>query len=80
MRRMSCINTIQMQEEFKIEGEYIELMQFLKAIGLAQTGGHAKMIVDSEMVIRDGKVELRRRAKLRAGEKIQIRDQVYSLK
>ncbi|MCH2230620.1 MAG: RNA-binding S4 domain-containing protein [Crocinitomicaceae bacterium] len=69
-----------MQEEFKIEGDYIELMQFLKAIGLAQTGGHAKMIVDSEMVMRDGEVELRRRAKLRAGEMIQIRDQVYNLK
>ena len=30
---------------FTIEGEYIELIQLLKAIGLAQTGGHAKMIV-----------------------------------
>ncbi|MDG1146908.1 MAG: RNA-binding S4 domain-containing protein, partial [Crocinitomicaceae bacterium] len=27
---------------------------------MAQTGGHAKMIVDSEMVIRNGEVETRR--------------------
>lgn len=69
-----------MQEEFKIEGEYIELMQLLKAIGMAQTGGHAKMIVDSEMVIRDGEVETRRRAKLRAGEQIKIKDHTIDLK
>lgn len=77
---MSCINTIQMQEEFKIEGEYIELMAFLKAIGLAQTGGHAKMIVDSEMVFRNGEIETRRRAKIRSGEQLKIQDQVYNLK
>ena len=38
-----------MEQIFKIEGEYIELIQLLKAIGLANTGGHAKMIVDQEM-------------------------------
>jgi ribosome-associated protein len=69
-----------MHEEFKIDGEYIELMQLLKAIGMAQTGGHAKMIVDSEMVIRDGEVETRRRAKLRAGEQIKIKDHIIDLK
>ena len=36
---------------FKINGEYIELLALLKALGIAQTGGHAKMIVDSEEVI-----------------------------
>jgi len=40
--------------DFKVEGDYIELIQLLKALGLAQTGGHAKMIVDEEMVIRNG--------------------------
>ncbi|MDG1777456.1 MAG: RNA-binding S4 domain-containing protein [Crocinitomicaceae bacterium] len=69
-----------MQEEFKIDGEYIELMQLLKAIGMAQTGGHAKMIVDSEMVIRNGEVETRRRAKIRSGEQIQIKDHTIDLK
>ena len=53
-----------MEQNFKIEGEYIELIQLLKAIGLAQTGGHAKMIVDEEMVIRNGEIETRKRAKI----------------
>lgn len=57
---------------FKIEGEYIELIQLLKAIGLAQTGGHAKMIVDEEMVVRNGEIETRKRAKLIIGDVIEV--------
>ncbi len=59
-------------EEFKIEGEYIELMALLKALGIAETGGHAKHIVDAGEVIRNGQVETRRRAKLIPGELIEI--------
>lgn len=58
--------------EFKIEGEYIELIQLLKAIGLAESGGHAKMIVNTEMVKRNGELELRKRAKLTPGEVIEV--------
>jgi ribosome-associated protein len=63
-----------MEQIFKIEGEYIELIQLLKAIGLANTGGHAKMIVDQEMVIRNGEIETRKRAKIIAGDVIEITD------
>lgn len=63
-----------MEQIFKIEGEYIELIQLLKAIGLANTGGHAKMIVDQEMVTRNGEIETRKRAKLIAGDIIEITD------
>ncbi len=63
-----------MTEEFKIEGEYIELLQLLKATGIAQTGGHAKMIVDDEVVFRNGELETRKRAKLVPGDVIVIED------
>ena len=69
-----------MHEEFKIEGEYIELIQLLKALGMAATGGHAKMIVDEGMVMRDGEREYRRRAKLRPGEVVKIHDTTIELK
>lgn len=59
---------------FKIEGDYIELIQLLKAIGLAQTGGHAKMIVDEELVQRNGELETRKRAKLVVGDTIEVED------
>ena len=57
---------------FKIEGEHIELIQLIKAIGLAQTGGHAKMMVDDGLVKRNGESEIRKRAKLVRGEEINV--------
>lgn len=62
--------------EFEIRGEFIELLGLLKAIGIAQTGGHAKMIVEDGEVIRNGEPELRKRAKLVAGDTIVIGDEV----
>lgn len=66
-------------QEFKITGEYIELIGLLKAIGLAQTGGHAKMIVEEEMVMRNGELETRKRAKLISGDVIEVQDIRISL-
>jgi ribosome-associated protein len=59
-------------QEFKIEGEYIELIQLLKATGLAQTGGHAKWMVDEGEIILNNEVEIRKRAKLRSGDVVQF--------
>jgi ribosome-associated protein len=67
-------------EEFKIEGDYIELMALLKALGIAETGGHAKHIVDAGEVIRNGQIESRRRAKIIPGDQIQIQNIEINLK
>ena len=64
---------------FKVDGEYIELMALLKAVGIAQTGGHAKIIVDEGNVLRNGEVELRRRAKCRKGDEIQVNQDTFTL-
>ena len=64
---------------FKVDGEYIELMALLKAVGIAQTGGHAKIIVDEGNVLRNGEVELRRRAKCRKGDEIQVNQDIFTL-
>jgi ribosome-associated protein len=58
--------------EFEILGSYIELIQLLKAIGVAQTGGHAKLLVDEGNILRNGQPELRKRAKLQKGESISV--------
>lgn len=58
--------------EFKIEGDYIELIQLLKATGIAQTGGHAKIIVEEGKAYRNGISEFRKRAKLLPGDLIEI--------
>ncbi len=62
--------------EFKLEGPHIELIQLLKATGIAQTGGHAKMIVTEGEVIRNGEVELRKRAKVIVGDNLVVADQI----
>lgn len=69
-----------MSTDFKIEGDYIELIQLLKATGIAQTGGHAKFIVEDGEVIRNGEVEKRKRAKLIPGDEIRVGDVVLHLK
>jgi ribosome-associated protein len=62
--------------EFSLKGEYIELTQLLKAVNIAQTGGHAKIIVEEGAVVRDGEVESRKRAKIRRGEEIKVDDEI----
>jgi ribosome-associated protein len=61
---------------FNLEGPYIELIQLLKALGIAQTGGHAKMIVDEGEVLRNGEVESRKRAKIIVGDHLVIGEEI----
>jgi ribosome-associated protein len=58
--------------EFKLKSEYIELIKLLKLLGIAETGGHAKIIVENGEVLLNGIREFRKRAKLRAGDKIEV--------
>jgi len=58
--------------EFKLTSEYIELVKLLKFFGIAETGGHAKIIVEDGEVFLNGTREFRKRAKLRAGDKIEV--------
>jgi len=61
---------------FKIKGEFIELIQLLKVLGIAETGGHAKIIVEDGLVKLNGVVEERKRAKLRVGDKVEVNGEV----
>ena len=60
--------------DFQLNGDYIELIQLLKATGIAETGGHAKMIVENGLITRNGEIELRKRAKLISGDIIVLED------
>jgi ribosome-associated protein len=62
--------------QFELTEEHIELIKLLKVLTLAQTGGHAKMIVDNGEVMRNGEREFRKRAKLVKGDVIVIADQI----
>ena len=57
---------------YSFEGEYIELIKLLKVMDIAQSGGHAKFLVEQESVRVNGEVETRKRRKLKFGDTIEI--------
>ena len=60
--------------EFPLEGEHVELNQLLKLAGIADSGGQGKAIVASGAVSVDGVQELRKTAKIRPGQLVQLDD------
>lgn len=58
--------------EFQLHDEYIELYKLIKVLDLVDSGADAKILVGDGHVKRDGKIELRKRAKIVHGETIQI--------
>lgn len=60
------------ESTFPIHTEFIDLLQFLKATGIAATGGEAKMLVDEGLVEVNGQPESRRRRKLRPKDRIDL--------
>lgn len=62
------------QLTFNIDGEYVELNQLLKLTGVCDSGGAGKAIVASGDVSVDGKVELRKTCKIRAGQIVTLGD------
>ncbi len=62
------------QVEFSLDGEYVELNQLLKLVGVCDSGGAGKMLVASGEVKVDGQVELRKTCKIRAGQVVRLGD------
>jgi ribosome-associated protein len=60
------------QLNFTLTGDYVELHNLLKLMGLADSGGSAKARVAMGEVKVDGKVELRKTCKIRAGQTVLI--------
>ena len=60
--------------DFSLDGDYVELNQLLKLSGLCDSGGAGKLIVASGDVKVDGKTELRKTCKVRAGQVVTVGD------
>lgn len=62
--------------EFRLrEGEeFIPLMQLLKAVNIVYSGSEAGRLITEGQVSRNGSVEMRKRAKIVAGEVITLLD------
>jgi ribosome-associated protein len=59
---------------FTLEGEYVELNQLLKLVGLCDSGGIGKQMVASGIVSVDGRPELRKTAKIRRGQRVMLQN------
>lgn len=58
--------------KFNLNGaEYIELIKLLKLLHIAESGGHAKIMVEVGEVKLNGQLEFRKRAKLRVGDVVE---------
>jgi ribosome-associated protein len=59
--------------EFKVKGEYIQMIQLLKATNLVSTGGEAQIVVDEGEVKHNGEVDYRKRLKVKKGDVVEFR-------
>jgi len=58
--------------EFRLAGDFIELNKLLKVTGLSGSGGAAKALIAAGAVAVDGRVELRKTCKIRAGRIVRV--------
>ncbi|MGJ7044721.1 RNA-binding S4 domain-containing protein [Thermoanaerobacterium thermosulfurigenes] len=67
-------------EEVKINTEYITLDQFLKYVGIAETGGKGKQMILKGLVKVNGNIELKRGKKLRKGDTVIVDEKQFVIK
>jgi ribosome-associated protein len=61
--------------EFKVTGDYIPMIQLLKAANLVQTGGEAQIVVTEGLVKYNGQVDYRKRLKVKKGDVVEFDNQ-----
>lgn len=60
--------------ELRDGDDFIPLIQLLKAAGVVDTGSEAQEVVVAGLVLRNGSVEIRKRAKIIPGEIITLQN------
>lgn len=60
--------------EFQLTQDYIELMKLLKLLGLVETGGQAKVVIEEGLVKYNNETEFRKRKKLFKGDIVVFND------
>lgn len=69
--------------EFELRGgtdDFIQLIQLLKATNCVYSGSEAQEVVEQGMVMRNGEIETRKRAKIVAGDVIEFDGYVIEVK
>ena len=67
-------------KDFILKGEYIRLDDLLKNVGVVNTGGHAKIIIQEGEVKVNGEICTMRGKKLRQGDSAEYERIIYNVK
>ena len=69
------------EQTFKIKSgqEYITLNKLLQIMHITQTGGHAKIMIQNEQVMVNGKIEIRVRKKLVKSDQVEVDDHLIKI-
>jgi len=65
--------------QFKVEGDYIPMIQLLKAAHLVQTGGEAQIVVTEGEVKYNGAIDYRKRLKVKKGDTVEFRGETIKV-
>ncbi len=66
--------------EFHLAGDFIPLIQLLKATNLVQTGGEAQIVVSEGLVKCNGEIEYRKRFKVKRGDTVEFDNKTITVK
>lgn len=66
-------------EYFELKSEFIALNDLLRNVGIADSGGQGKAMVAEGLVTVDGAIELRKTAKIRAGQMVECAGQTIQI-
>jgi len=61
--------------EFSISTDFINLQQLLKAMNIAESGGHAKILIEEGEVSVNAETEFRKRRKLYPGDIVRVMEE-----
>ena len=62
-----------------ISTKYVELNNFLKIMGIANTGGRAKLIIRARQIKVNGETETRNKRKLHSGDFVEYSGKKYEV-
>ncbi len=65
--------------KFKLEGDYIPLISLLKATDLVSSGGEAQRVVTEGLVTYNGKIDYRKRLKVKTGDKVAFNSHLITI-
>ena len=80
MKKVIKVKAIKKEEKvIKIDPPFIKLDSLLKLCDIAQTGGHAKILIQDGLVQVNGEVCDQRGRKIKAGDSIRFEDTVWTV-